>query len=407
MISLEVRHAGRDATHTCAISAASCRSPPCRTLPTIAMIRRSVGPTAPSVYCDGRHREVALARAIGGQSSPRTFVQVRAEHGHGAAGHRGSAAVAAALSAVLLAATEQVSGEKLRTFGVSSRVDLPLLGLAMAFNSSDNGLVGDVFEWSLLLAINRGDSGITNLLSDALALSGVRVHAPQAILVAAEGGRLMEYSPQLSPDATLATGRRGRPPKVTNLLSGATTTTWKADLLVGEGDRWVPASLKSSPATLLPSMNIAAATRYPPRIGITAVNAHSSGVVRDSESGVVVVKVPVQSFTMQMASQVLSEVQVAFERHLSLPSTPLRRGQLGVDVYLHARRQWHVGDVLEQLMTAAADELQFFSVGEVMSTGVSSEVEAHASMVSIDAITEGTLPQRREFPSRYLPPLGF
>ena len=61
------------------------------------------------------------------------------------------------LAAVLLASAEQVSKEKLATFGVTDAADLTMLALAMAFRGDDTGLLGDVFEWAVLGGINSGD----------------------------------------------------------------------------------------------------------------------------------------------------------------------------------------------------------------------------------------------------------
>lgn len=127
--------------------------------------------------------------------------------------------VALVLIAVLLAAAEQVNGDKLAQFGVTSKEDLTLLALAMAFRGDDTGLVGDVFEWSLLLALNNGDPGIAQLVSDALLLANVPVDQPQRILVAAEPGRLVTFSPQLPSDATLASSPP-RPPTLRRQPTG-------------------------------------------------------------------------------------------------------------------------------------------------------------------------------------------
>lgn len=240
------------------------------------------------------------------------------------------------LIAVLLAAAEQVNGDKLASFGVSSREDLTLLQLAMAFRGDDTGLVGDVFEWSLLLALNAGDAGIAQLVTDALLLANVPVDQPQAILVAAEPGRLVTFSPQLPSDAALATGRRGRPPYVANLLASADTRTWKADLLLGSGQIWVGASLKSNPFDLRESLRLAAHTPHPPRIGITA--SHDPGVVRDRETGAVVVNVPVYGRAMALSKMVLDDVMAAFSRHLTVSATPLQQDVTGIGWQLHRWR---------------------------------------------------------------------
>jgi hypothetical protein len=102
---------------------------------------------------------------------------------------------AAVLSAVLLAAAEQVNADKLNIFKVDSPLDLELLALAMAYRDDDTGLMGDVFEWSVLLGVNGADEQIAQMVTDALQLAGVKVEKPQAVLVAAEKGRLVGYSP--------------------------------------------------------------------------------------------------------------------------------------------------------------------------------------------------------------------
>lgn len=145
-----------------------------------------------------------------GTTTPSTFVRVdKPEEWEQHSGGNASLdpRTASVLGAVLLATAEQVSASKLATFGVSSALDLPTLGLAMAFRDDDSGLVGDVFECSVLLAANGADEQIAQMLSDALTLSGVQLAArPQAVLVAAERGRLVQYSPDLPRGAALATG---------------------------------------------------------------------------------------------------------------------------------------------------------------------------------------------------------
>lgn len=291
--------------------------------------------------------------------------------------------IAAVLSAVLLAAAEQVSEAKLSAFGVERAVDLSVLGLAMAFRDDDNGLVGDVFEWSVLLAANGADTQVVDMLSDALVLLGVRVDRPQAILVAAEPGRLVQYSPDLPPGASLATGRRGRPPHLANILADADTRTWKADLLVGADDRWVATSLKSNPMHLVRSLREAAETPHPPRIGVTATSPSSAGVVRDPKSGAVIVKVPVDSRYLALSKAVLSDVQAAFRRHLSVAGAPLQQDISGIGHQLNRWKDRPVREVLEILLQVAGDSV--LEVGDVRSTGASVD-DAQGALVAMSPL---------------------
>lgn len=328
---------------------------------------------------------------------PATFVQI---HGPGAAWSstlwRSAPSrlldprTAAVLSAVLLAAAEQVNADKLSIFKVGSALDLELLALAMAYRDDDTGLMGDVFEWSVLLGINGADEQIAQMVTDALQLAGVMVDRPQAILVAAEKGRLVGYSPDVPAGATLATGRRGRPPLITNLLGTASPSTWKADLLLGANDRWVAASLKSNPSSLLPSMKTAAGTVHPPRIGVTATMPAASGVVRDPATGSVLLKIPVDIHFLALTRAVLDEVQSAFARHLSLPSTPLL--QSGIGLQLHRWRNQTVEHTLSVLGEVAGSVK--LPVGDVLGTGTSAE-EATASLVATNTLAtdRGALPR--------------
>lgn len=292
---------------------------------------------------------------------------------------------AAVLSAVLMAAAEQVSAAKLAAFGVKRAVDLSLLGLAMAFRDDDTGLVGDVFEWSVLLGANGADAQIVEVLSDALVLLGLHVERPQAVLVAAERGRLVQYSPDVPPGAALATGRRGRPPQVANLLATMDTRTWKADLLVGAEDRWVAASLKSNPMHMARSLQQAASTPHPPRIGVTATSPANAGVIRDPGSRAVIVKLPVDSRYLALSKAVLSDVRDAFARHLSPPGSPLLGDTSGIGRQLHRWQDRTVGDVLEILLEVAGDAA--LEVGQVRSTGVSAD-EAKGSLVALNPLRE-------------------
>lgn len=335
-------------------------------------------------------------------AAPGTLVQVQAQPARVFGASGGPGRTAAGLSAVLPPAAEQVSQEKLALFHVASPLDLKLLALAIAFREDDDGLVGDVFEWSLMMAINHGDNEINQMIVDALQLVRVQVTKPQAVLVAAEAGRLVSYSPTLPANATLATGRRGRPPYVTNLVAGATTKSWKADLLLGEQDRWVAASLKSNPLVLSPSLASAASTPHPPRIGITATSARSSGVMRDPKSGVVVVKVPVDTYSMDMSKRILDEVIKAFKADLNVPDSPMRRGSLGISEQLNRWRHWTVGDALAKLDEVAGEQRQAFTANsQVLSTGADVEGAAQ-SLVAMDPLTKPEIPLSR-VPSLYNP----
>lgn len=264
------------------------------------------------------------------------------------ADHEMAPELALVLAAVLLAAAEQVSRKKLAQFRVSSPEDLSIFQLAMAFRGDDTGLVGDVFEWSLLLALNGGDPGVTQLVIDALLLSNLPVDQPQAVLVAAESGRLVTFSPELPPRATLVTGRRGRPPHVANLLDSADPRSWKADLLLGSGEKWVTASLKSNPRDLKRSLRVAADTPHAPRIGITA--SHNPGLTRDPETGAVLVHVPVHGPAMALSKVVLADVREAFSRDLSLPTTPLQQDVTSIGRQLDRWQDHTVRDVANMLL---------------------------------------------------------
>lgn len=323
-----------------------------------------------------------------GSTTPATFVQIGTPEGWLASLSGSKLSLdprtASVLSAVILASAEQVSAPKLATFGVSSALDLSMLGLAMSFRDDDSGLVGDVFEWSVLLAANGADGKIAQLLSDALTLSGVQLSiAPQAVLVAAERGRLVQYSPDLPVGAALATGRRGRPPHVANLLASADTRNWKADLLLGAEEKWVATSLKSNPFTLVQSLKAAAKTPHPPRIGVTASEPQMSGVTRDPETGVVIVKVPVDAFYLSLSKAVLVDVRAAFARHLSLPRTPLQQDASGIGLQLNRWQHHTVRDALA-ILNEVAGEASLL-VGDVRSTGASID-DSNGALVASNSL---------------------
>lgn len=294
---------------------------------------------------------------------------------------------AAVLAGVLLAAAEQVNREKLTLFGADSPLDLAMLALAMSFRPDDTGLMGDFFEWSVLVAVNRGDSEILQMVVDALALVGLPLDRPQAVLVAAEPGRLVSYSPELPSTATLSTGRRGRPPRIDNILERGSTDTWKADLLLGSGERWVSASLKSNPRTLAPSLRAAAATPYPPRIGITASREDAAGVVRDAATGVVLVKLPVDSRFLALSKAVLRDVREAFARHLSLPAAPLHEDISGIGLQLHRWRHKSVRSAVDILLGAAG--ARRVAVGAIRDAGTSAP-DAKGALIAANPLTEAS-----------------
>jgi hypothetical protein len=296
------------------------------------------------------------------------------------------------LAAVLIAAAEQVNGEKLAQFHVSERAELPLLSLAMAFRGDDNGLMGDVFEWCMLSAINLGDSDITQLTSDALRLVGEPISNPQAILVAAEKGRLVEFSPSVPAGAKIMSGRRGRPRLVANALADATTTDWKADVLLGADERWVPASLKVNPTKVLDSVRTSASTRHPLRIGIAPDLPSRAGLTRDPQSGAVIMRVPVDSVLMALTRGVIFDVKEAFARHLSLPQTPLARDISGIGEQLHRWREKSVREVVTTLYEIAEDRYAI-DLSEPMLTETTAS-NATDALIALDPIVPVTMPGR-------------
>lgn len=294
--------------------------------------------------------------------------------------------LALVLAAVLLAAAEQVSAKKLAAFGVSSPDNLSILQLAMAFRGDDTGLVGDVFEWSLLLALNGGDPGVAQLVTDALLLCKVPVDQPQAVLVAAEPGRLVTFSPDLPPGATLATGRRGRPPHVANLLDSADTRTWKADLLLGAGQNWVSASLKSNPRDLQRSLRLAADTPHPPRIGITA--SHEPGLTTDPATGAVLVHIPVYGDAMALSKLVLADVRDAFSRHLGMSGTPLQQDVTGIGRQLDRWQDRKVRDAATTLLQLSRGSgLDPLFSWWPMATGASVP-DAHGALIAVNTLVD-------------------
>lgn len=123
-----------------------------------------------------------------------TYVEVQPpdDFGRGVRGRRHlvSREIAIALKAILLAAGEQVSREKLSHFNVLSVEQMTLLSLAMAFRDDDSGIYGDIFEWSVLLGVNNGDGVVSQMIRDGLVLADVEASGDlRAVLVAAEGGK--------------------------------------------------------------------------------------------------------------------------------------------------------------------------------------------------------------------------
>jgi hypothetical protein len=223
-------------------------------------------------------------------------------------------------------------------------------------------------------------------MTDALLLSGVQADQPQAVLVATEPGRLVAFSPELPARATLATGRRGRPPQVANLLRTADTRTWKADLLLGgTGDRWVSASLKSNPRDLQRSLRLAADTPHPPRIGITA--SREPGLTRDPETGAVLVHVPVHGHAMALSKMVLMDVLEAFSRHLALPGAPLRQDVTGIGRQLHRWQDRTVSYAANALLERAAGRLPLFRWPPT-ATGASVP-DAHGALITVNTLVNG------------------
>jgi hypothetical protein len=293
------------------------------------------------------------------------------------------------LAAVLLAAAEQVSSEKQRIFGADSGADLTLLALSMAFRGDDTGLHGDVFEWSLLSAVNQGDPAIGQLVRDALTMIGNPVESPRAVLVAADSGRLVEFSPALPQGAKIMTGKRGRPTLVGNALANATTKDWKVDVLLGAEERWVTASLKVNPKDVVRSCRASISTAHPVRIGITPVR-RGAGLERDPESNAVIVRVPVDKTLMALTGGVIADVKECFAKHLEPPKTPVMRDQSGIDVQLYRWRDHTVREVVTTLQEFAEDRFSL-TVSDPMPTH-SDATDLTGALIALD-------PLRRE-PSR-------
>ena len=342
---------------------------PCQT-PEVIFREPAPAPVVPGTYVEINPDSINQRLYVGSRENRATPDELAPE-------------VALVLAAVLIAAAEQVSSETLALFGAERREDISIHALALAFRGDDSGLTGDVFEWALLLAINSGDEAISSLVADALTLAKSPVVQPQAILVAAERGRLVAFSPQLPEGAVLATGRRGRPPQVANLLREATTATWKSDLLLGSGDKWVGASLKSNPIALSRSMREAAATTsHPPRIGITA--SSRPALTRDPSSDAIFVHVPVNGSTMAISKMVVADVKEAFERHLSVPDAPLRQDASGIGTQLYRWRNRSLGYVVSVLLDHAAG-LRPLAASTVASTGASVS-DARGALVVVDTL---------------------
>jgi hypothetical protein len=297
---------------------------------------------------------------------------------------------AAVLRAILIACAEQVSAENLRLFNLTSPLDLPLKGLAMMFRDDDSGLVGDAFEWSVLTAINAGDPEISRLAEQALALFNLNVLRPQAVLVAAESGRLVSYSPDLPADATLVTGRVGRPPLLAKLLSEATPKNWKADLVLGGGGtRWVLASVKSNPRDLRPSLKAASTLPHPPKIGITPT-AGRGEVTVDNRLDAVIMRIPVDAHLMELSKVVLAAVRDAFGRHLNLTGgSPLHHSHTKIAAQLYEWRKLNLRIVLDLLLEAThsrgrADKVQLLT-GEPLEAGADAPATG-AALVAVNAL---------------------
>ena len=225
------------------------------------------------------------------------------------------------------------------------------------------------------------------MAADALTLVGYKTDNPQAILAAAEKGRLVEFSPSVPEGAKIMSGRRGRPRLVQNALAGANTRNWKADILLGAEDRWVTASLKSNPKDVVSSVRAAAAGPHPVRIGITPVSPTLAGISRDPVCGAVLMRVPVDAMLMSLTRGVILDVKETFARHLSLPNNELARDFSGIGAQLHRWRESTVRQAVLTLREAAGGRYAV-EVSAAAET-ISSADDLTDALISLDPLFQG------------------
>lgn len=290
-----------------------------------------------------------------------------------------------ALAAVLLAAAEQVSQSKLQTFKVESKNELTLHALAMAFQGSDSGISGDVFEWAVLLGLNTGEPEMTQVIQDGLRLLGERVERPVAILTAAEAGRLQCFSPALPAGASLATGRPGRPPLIERILANSTSREWKSDLVIGEGTKWVSATLKSNARDMSKALQAAQNTPYPPRLGICL--GRTTDYTRDAVTGVPVVRIGHNGYAASLTREVLLDVIQAFRSHLSVSSSLSQRDTSGIGLQLERWKNETVQYAVDTLYEVAGRR-DHFRLTPVLPTGAFAE-DAAGALIAMNTLRPG------------------
>jgi hypothetical protein len=211
-------------------------------------------------------------------------------------------------------------------------------------------VLGDVFEYAVLAAINEGDPQVLTMLCDALAIIKEPGEILGAVTAAAENGRTATVT--LPPGCTVRTGRPGRPPDAVRLLALATTKDWKNDIFLVTSRGVVGATIKSNSGDMRKHLFKCRHLPHPPRLGIVPVTPSYGGIVRDDRTGTPIVRLPTDVPLIALLHSALTSIQAALASRLEVPGTALSDPQ-GIRRQLNRWKNLPVVEVIEILDDAA------------------------------------------------------
>lgn len=335
---------------------------------------------------NGHQIDVDLSVLAGG-FAPRTLVAVGRPQG--GLGPRHQQVWAAVLQTVIRAVADQTSSATLGSLGAYSAYDLTLHQLAISHRQGDDGVLGDVFEYAVMAAVNAHDPQVLELLQCTLAMLGEQGDITGAVTAAAENGRARTAAPTLPMGTTLLTGRRGRPPNVQRLLTQANTRDWKSDIFLCTDRGVLGATIKSNAAHMGRHLRQCLNLPHPPRLGIVPARAWEAGIVFDPTTGIPVVRLPIDVPYFSLLSSTLSSVQAAFARRLG-PPVPLH-DPTGIGLVMHKWRNWTVGEFIDRLAEEARAAADLFDLTTPVQTSdlTGSETFGHGALVVADPLLLG------------------
>lgn len=293
------------------------------------------------------HRPATLVGHLTRRPERQATMDVRAEHQQNEVADEVSALIAVTRP-IVNGVLQSIRTEMITGIG-AEREDLPLKLLGRLRKEGD-GDTGVAFEYAVHDAIARGESVITERISDAL--KSCRITGdPASILFAVEKAgakQLISTEMELiTDDSRILSGTVGQPAKLKprlNMLAAAFRRArvreylprsirglWKADLFLGSPgpDRWVGTSVKVNPLHLEGGAGL--------RVGIIPTQSGKSDSIRkDDQRNLVVCPLPHDYSFMQVFYEGLRIVQALCNTDFEMPTEAL----LASPVHREVARMW-------------------------------------------------------------------